>query len=67
MSRIYSVTRQVTLQVEAETREEAIKYSKDWDGANFMCSTLSGALEWNMKSKLIGAKKSKKNELDNYT
>lgn len=55
----YAVKRTVTLIVEADSREEAIKNSQRWDGESWSASLIHGQIAWNGKSKLISAKASR--------
>ena len=57
---IYEVKREVTILVEANSRDDAIKNSQDWSGETWSASTATGAKEWNSKSRFVSAKKSKK-------
>ena len=50
----YTVFRLVAIKVNADTREEAIKATKDWSGEN-ACYTFDSCFEWDRKSQLISA------------
>jgi hypothetical protein len=56
----YEVRRMVTLEVQASSRDAAVKRSKDWDGCVGMYSTATGSIEWvDSRSRFVGAKRKK--------
>lgn len=58
---MYKVTRQVTLIVEADSRDKAIKCSKEWQG-EYMSVSFKGYLEWNGITRLLSARRDRVTE-----
>ena len=58
---MYKVVRQVTINVEADSRDKAIQHSKGWQGESSSVS-FEGYLDWNCVSRFISARRDKVRE-----